>query len=82
MWIWFSFKAALRVQSLIAGGVQLLSVGRIIAARTAGPIRQSGNEQSHSIVADKRIGRFEDLKGGKAAISRRHHVGSCHAPCL
>ncbi len=63
------------VQSLIAGGVQFVitSGSEIIAARTAGSdatmIAGYMNTVPYSIVADKRISRFEDLKGGKAAIS-------------
>ena len=64
------------VQSLIAGGVQFIisSGSEIIAAWTAGSdttiIAGYMNTVPYSIVADKRIARFEDLKGGKAAISR------------
>jgi NitT/TauT family transport system substrate-binding protein len=64
------------VQSLIAGGVQFVitSGSELIAARTAGAdttiIAGYMNTVPYSIVVDKRIGRFENLKGGKAAISR------------
>jgi ABC-type nitrate/sulfonate/bicarbonate transport system substrate-binding protein len=64
------------VQSLIAGGVQfnISSGSEIIAARIAGSdatmIAGYMNTVPYSIVAERRISRFEDLKGGKAAISR------------
>ena len=64
------------VQSLIAGGVQFIvsSGSEIIAARVAGGdvtiVAGYMNTVPYSIVADKGIRRFEDLKGSKAAVSR------------
>lgn len=64
------------MQSLIAGGVQLTvaSGSEIIAARVSGAdatmIAGYMNTVPYSIVADKGISRFADLRGGKAAISR------------
>jgi len=64
------------VQSLIAGGVQFIvsSGSQTIAARVAGSditlIAGYMNTVPYSIVADKNISRFADLKGGKAAISK------------
>lgn len=64
------------VQSLLAGGVQfaISSGSEIVAARVAGGditiVAGYMNTVPYSIVADKSIGRFEDLKGRKAAISR------------
>jgi NitT/TauT family transport system substrate-binding protein len=64
------------VQSLIAGGVQFAvsSGSEIVAARVAGAdvtiVAGYMNTVPYSIVADKRVSRFEDLKGGKAAVSR------------
>jgi len=64
------------VQSLIAGGVQFIvsSGSEIIAARVAGGdvtiVAGYMNTVPYSIVADKGIRRFEDLKGSRAAVSR------------
>jgi len=64
------------VQSLIAGGVQFIvsSGSEIIAARVAGAdatmVAGYMNTVPYSIVADKTIRRFADLKGAKAAVSR------------
>ena len=64
------------VQSLIAGGVQFIvsSGSETVAAKVAGGditlIAGYMNTVPYSIVADKRVNRFDDLKGGKAAVSR------------
>ena len=64
------------VQSLIAGGVQFIvsSGSEIAAASVAGSdvtiVAGYMNTVPYSIVADKRVNRFDDLKGGKAAVSR------------
>lgn len=64
------------VQSLLAGELQFTvsSGAETIAARVGGGditmIAGYMNTVPYSIVADKRINRFEELKGGKAAISR------------
>ena len=64
------------VQSLIAGGVQFTvsSGSELVAARVAGSdvtiVAGYMNTVPYSIVADKRITRFDDLRGGKAAVSR------------
>jgi len=64
------------VQSLIAGGVQFIvsSGSETIAARVAGSditlVAGYMNTVPYSIVADKGITRFAELKGGKAAISK------------
>jgi len=64
------------VQSLLAGGVQFIisSGSETIAAKVAGGditlIAGYMNTVPYSVVADKRIHGFGDLKGGKAAVSR------------
>lgn len=64
------------VQSLLAGGVQFIvsSGSETVAAKVAGGditmIAGYMNTVPYSIVADKRVNRFDDLKGGKAAVSR------------
>ncbi len=64
------------VQSLIAGGVHFTvsSGSELIAARVAGAdvtiVAGYMNTVPYSIVADKRVTRFDDLRGAKAAVSR------------